>query len=82
MSGILRVVAHDYPTKGQTLNLEVAAPNGKMVTIQLTGPEAKLLAKAEGEREFKWNGKPRPLRPVSVDDMIPIQPETHVLSFR
>jgi hypothetical protein len=71
-TGTLRVVDHEIPAKGQTLNLEVALPTGKAVTLQLTGTEAKqLIAAPEAQREFRWNGKVRSLRPVAVEDMIP-----------
>ena len=72
MTGTLRVVDHEIPAKGQSLNLEVALPSGKSITLQLTGNEAKqIIANTEArEREFRWNGKPRTLRAVPAEDMI------------
>jgi hypothetical protein len=76
LTGTLRVVDHELPVRGKSLNLEVALPVGKPVTLQLTGAEAEqLIASAETrELEFRWNGKPRTLRPVPAEDMIPAEP--------
>jgi hypothetical protein len=75
--GTIRVVNHEIPIRGQSLNLEINVSPGQPVVLQLTGSEAKqLIATPENrEREFRWNGKRRPLRPVQREDLVIAAPE-------
>jgi hypothetical protein len=76
-SGTIRVVDHEIPVRGQSLNLEVTLTTGQSVTLQLSASEAKqLISTPENrEREFRWNGKRRALRPVPREDLITAAPE-------
>lgn len=69
INGTLWVVEHEIPVAGQSLNLDLPLPTGKRTTLQLTRAEAEKLVAAEVP-EFKWNGKTRPLRPVSSADLL------------